>query len=77
MALFVPPLFAGTGILATLAVGGCTGIFVIIPIWMISKKAGFNPLWSLLFVFPLAGLVYLWFLGFSEWPSSNQRRGNP
>lgn len=69
MSLFMPPLFAGPGMLLSLLIGGCTGILVIIPFWMISKKAGFSPWLSLLFAFPLAGLVYMWILAFTDWPS--------
>ena len=57
-----------------LAVGGCSAIFVIIPVWRISEKAGFSPAWSLLFFIPLAGLIYLWVLAFSEWPSPRSPR---
>jgi len=77
MALILPSLFAGTGILTGLFIGGCASIIFIIPFWMISKKAGFSPWWSLLFIFPLAGLVYIWVLGFSDWPSQrNTRNGS-
>jgi len=42
-------------------------VLVIIPYWMIWKKAGFSPLFSLLMLVPLANLVMLYVLPFSEW----------
>ena len=40
---------------------------VIIPLWVIWKKAGFSPWLSLLCIFPLVNLVMLYVLAFSEW----------
>ena len=73
MALIFPGLFMGTHLFTTLAFGGCTGILIIVPVWMISKKAGFNPWLSLLIILPLAGLVYLWVLGLADWPSLKEK----
>jgi hypothetical protein len=44
------------------------GIFVyIIPFWMIFKKAGFSPWLALLLFIPLANIIILYVLAFSQW----------
>lgn len=40
---------------------------MIIPYWMIWKKAGFSPWFSLLMFVPMVNLVMLYVLAFSEW----------
>ncbi len=40
---------------------------VVIPYWMIWKKAGFSPWFSLLMFVPLVGIVMLYVLAFSDW----------
>ncbi|HEX4007082.1 MAG TPA: hypothetical protein VHX60_12980 [Acidobacteriaceae bacterium] len=40
---------------------------VIIPLWVIWKKAGFSPWLSLLHIVPLVNLIMLYVLAFSEW----------
>ena len=40
---------------------------VVIPFWMIWKKAGFSPWLSLLMFVPLVSLIMLYVLAFSEW----------
>ncbi len=40
---------------------------VIVPFWMIFKKAGFSPLLSLLMVIPLVSVIVLFIVAFSEW----------
>jgi hypothetical protein len=40
---------------------------VILPLWMICKKAGFSPWLSLLSLIPLGGLILLYVLAFSDW----------
>jgi uncharacterized membrane protein YhaH (DUF805 family) len=40
---------------------------VLIPYWMIWKKAGFSPWLSLLMLLPLVGFVMLYVLAFVEW----------
>jgi hypothetical protein len=40
---------------------------LIIPYWMIWKKAGFSPWFSLLMFVPGVNLVMLYVLAFSEW----------
>ncbi len=40
---------------------------ILIPYWMIWKKAGFSPWLSLLMILPLVNFVMLYVLAFSEW----------
>lgn len=44
-------------------------VVVVVPFWRICVKAGYSGLWSLLAVVPLANLVFLYVLAFSDWPS--------
>ena len=40
---------------------------VLIPFWTIYKKAGFSPWLSLLMIVPLANIIMLYVVAFSEW----------
>jgi len=42
-------------------------LIVVIPHWMIFKKAGFPPFLGILMVVPIVNLVLLYVLAFSEW----------
>ncbi|MGA7525258.1 MAG: hypothetical protein WBW84_22605 [Acidobacteriaceae bacterium] len=42
-------------------------VIVMIPYWMIWKKAGFSPWLSLLMLVPLVNFIMLYVLAFSEW----------
>ena len=42
-------------------------ILMIIPYWMIWKKAGFSPWFSLLMFVPLVNFIMLYVLAFAEW----------
>lgn len=42
----------------------------VIPLGLIFKKAGFNPLWAILAFFPLMGIVMVWVLACVEWPNA-------
>lgn len=42
---------------------------VVIPLWKITAKAGFNGAWSLLMIIPLVNIIYLWVIAFIEWPN--------
>jgi hypothetical protein len=44
---------------------------VIYPVGRILGRIGFSPLWSILMFIPVANLIALWILAFTEWP----RRG--
>ena len=39
----------------------------LIPLWMIVKKAGFNPALSLLVLVPLVNIIMLYVFAFSRW----------
>jgi hypothetical protein len=42
-------------------------VVAVIPYWMIFKKAGFSPWLSLLFFVPVANIIVLYVVAFSEW----------
>jgi uncharacterized membrane protein YhaH (DUF805 family) len=42
---------------------------VVLPVWRICTKAGYSGWLSLLVLIPVANLIFVYFLGFSEWPS--------
>jgi hypothetical protein len=42
-------------------------IIMLVPFWMIWKKAGFSPWLSILMVIPLVSFVMLYVLAFAEW----------
>jgi hypothetical protein len=44
-----------------------TGPIMVIPYWQIFKKAGFSPFLSILVLVPIANLVILYFVAFSDW----------
>ena len=44
-------------------------VFVLVPYWRIFKRAGFSPVLSLLMIVPIANIIMLYYLAFSEWPS--------
>ena len=45
------------------------GILIVIPFWKICSKAGFSGAISLLILVPIANIILIFFLAFSEWPS--------
>ncbi len=48
------------------------GLMLLIPVFFIYKKAGFNPLWSLLIFLPGFGLFCIFLqLALLPWPNSN------
>ncbi len=42
-------------------------VIVLPPFWVIFKKAGFQPILSVLMMVPLVNLAMLYFVAFSEW----------
>jgi len=42
-------------------------LIVVLPYWMIFKKAGFPPFLGILMVVPLVNIVLLYVLAFSQW----------
>lgn len=45
---------------------------VVIPYWRIFRKAGFQPVLSLLMIVPLVNIAMLYYLAFAKWPSLQQ-----
>jgi hypothetical protein len=39
------------------------------PLWRIIGRTGHHPALSLLAIFPVAGLIVLWWLAFARWPA--------
>jgi hypothetical protein len=44
-------------------------ILAIIPFWRICRRAGLQPLLSLLIAIPLVNLIFIYYLAFTDWPS--------
>lgn len=42
-------------------------VVLLVPYWMIWKKAGFSPWLSLLMVIPLVNFIMLYVLAFADW----------
>jgi len=48
-------------------------ILIIVPLWRICARAGFNPALSLIAIIPLLGfLIVAAILAFAEWPVSKR-----
>ncbi len=47
---------------------------ILVPVWMICRKAGFSGWLSLLVLIPLINLLLLYFLAFADWPSLRKQR---
>ena len=45
----------------------CWGI-TIVAFWKLLPKAGFNPVWALVALFPLFALILFWVIAFKKWP---------
>lgn len=57
-----------TAMMAILPIFILVGIVImLIPYWMIFKKAGFSPWLSILMFVPLVNFIMLYVLAFSEW----------
>jgi hypothetical protein len=39
------------------------------PWWIIYRKAGFRPWWSLLVLVPLVGTICIWWFALKDWPA--------
>ncbi len=57
--LYLLPFIALFGLVMT--------VVMIIPYWFIFKKAGFSPWLCLLFFVPLANIIVLYVVAFSQW----------
>ena len=50
-------------------------VLIVVPLWRICGRAGFNPALSLLAIIPWLGfLIVAAVLGFAEWPSLKNRQ---
>jgi hypothetical protein len=53
------------------------GLLILVPVWRICAKAGYSGWIGLLVLVPLANLLLLYFLGFSEWPLERRAAAPP
>lgn len=64
--------------LLLIGVASCTAlllaVIVTLPFWVIFRKAGFQPILSILALIPLLNVVLFYFVAFSEWKSGPARR---
>jgi ATP-dependent Zn protease len=62
-----------SGLLLALLINVCPFMLLFLvgvpPFWVIFKKAGFQPILSILMMAPLVNLILLYFVAFSEWKS--------
>ncbi len=49
------------------------GLLIVLPFWMICKKAGFTPALSLLMLVPVANIILPFYLAFASWPALRPR----
>ena len=48
-------------------------LFYAVPMWRISRKAGFPGVLGLLMLIPVLNFVLLWIFAFTKWPVENGR----
>jgi hypothetical protein len=51
------------------------GLIIVLPFWMIFKKAGFPGPLAILMIVPLVNIFMIFFLAFAEWPILRGRPG--
>lgn len=56
-ALLIPMMFIGL----------ISSLVLVIPFWFIFKKAGFSPWLAVLMFVPLANIIILYVIAFSQW----------
>lgn len=49
----------------------------IIPFWRICTRVGISPWLSLLLIVPVANLIFIYYLAFSDWPAVGGGAGRP
>ncbi len=49
-------------------------VLLLYPIGRILGRIGFSPLWSIVAVIPLANLIGLWVMAFTDWPPTDRER---
>ena len=50
-------------------------VLVVIPAWRICKRIGYPGWMGVLILIPLANLIFLYFIAFSNWPIDNRADG--
>jgi hypothetical protein len=68
--------FAGMGVFILV----CILVMIvvsIIPFWVITKRLGWEPFWSLLMIVPLGNLIWAYYVAFAKWPIDQQRSAPP
>lgn len=53
------------------------GLLLLIPLFLIYKKAGFSPYWSFLVFIPLGLLMIFIHLAFFDWPNAAKNEEVP
>ena len=52
-------------------------VLTVVAYWKICEKAGFPPPLSLLMLVPIANLVLILYIAFTEWPALKQNKKTP
>ena len=50
-------------------------LIAVIPFWRICTRAGLSPWLSLLIIVPLANLIFIYYLAFTDWPAGRGGAG--
>lgn len=53
-----------------------SSLFLVIPSARICQRLGFSPWLGAVAVIPLANLILLWFVAFSDWPANATRQSD-
>tara|TARA_R110000851_G_scaffold165169_1_gene309656 strand:- start:78 stop:305 length:228 start_codon:yes stop_codon:yes gene_type:complete len=51
-------------------------VLVVIPAWRICKRIGYPGWMGILILIPLANLILLYFIAFSDWPADKTGKQN-
>jgi hypothetical protein len=70
-------LLAGSGLLFGLTMALVSIVIPIVAYWKIIGKTGHPSPLALVILFPMAGLILLYWLAFSEWPALSRGRLAP
>lgn len=55
--------------------GWIAAVIAIIPFWKICTRVGLSPWLSLLLIVPLANLIFVYYLAFTQWPAFGPNPG--
>jgi hypothetical protein len=70
-------LLTGGGLLLAMTAGLIAVVIPIVCYWKIIGKTGHPAPLALAFLVPVAGIVLLYWLAFSDWPAFQRNRGGP